>query len=185
MATSWRVRNASVWQKLAGPQPAFPRLRDVLAPTAKSELVGGTQGGAGGAGLPTAGQPPVQPPAAATVAPGSKTKHFDTIVIGGGIVGVTTAHYLRGLGRRICLLEALEIGGGTTGLSTAKVSIDHNLKYSIISKLHGLETAGLYAQMNTVGLTELTKLVHECGIADACTFSQDRRLVAQAYLHRT
>lgn len=45
----------------------------------------------------------------------------DVLVVGGGITGVTTALLLADQGRRVVLLEAGEIGSGTTGHSTGNL----------------------------------------------------------------
>ena len=45
----------------------------------------------------------------------------DVLVVGGGITGVTTALLLAEQGRQVVLLEAGEIGGGTTGHSTGNL----------------------------------------------------------------
>ena len=43
------------------------------------------------------------------------SQRYDTVVLGGGIVGISTALKLKELGQRVVLLEARNIGGGTTG----------------------------------------------------------------------
>jgi ribulose 1,5-bisphosphate synthetase/thiazole synthase len=48
---------------------------------------------------------------------------WDVVVVGGGLTGVTTALLLARAGCAVALLEAREIGSGTTGSSTAKVSL--------------------------------------------------------------
>lgn len=45
----------------------------------------------------------------------------DVLVVGGGITGVTTALLLARQGRQVVLLEAGEVGGGTTGHSTGNL----------------------------------------------------------------
>ena len=54
----------------------------------------------------------------------------DVAVIGGGIVGVTTALVLHEAGVHVVLLEADRIGHGVTGHTTAKVSSQHGLIYA-------------------------------------------------------
>jgi glycine/D-amino acid oxidase-like deaminating enzyme len=50
-------------------------------------------------------------------------KVWDVVVVGGGLSGVTTALLLARAGCTVALLEARELGSGTTGSSTAKVSL--------------------------------------------------------------
>src|SRR4051812_38104551 len=47
----------------------------------------------------------------------------DVLVVGGGITGVTLALLLAEQGRKVVLLEAGEIGGGTTGHSTGNLYV--------------------------------------------------------------
>ena len=54
----------------------------------------------------------------------------DVAVIGGGIVGVTTALLLAEAGARVVLIEANRIGHGVTGHTTGKVSSQHGLIYA-------------------------------------------------------
>ncbi len=46
---------------------------------------------------------------------------FDAVVVGAGIVGVSTAWELTRRGARVCLLEAGAVSGGTTGLGEGNV----------------------------------------------------------------
>ena len=53
----------------------------------------------------------------------------DVAVIGGGIVGITTARALKDLGYTVAVIEALRVGRQVTGQSTAKVTSQHKLIY--------------------------------------------------------
>jgi glycine/D-amino acid oxidase-like deaminating enzyme len=48
-------------------------------------------------------------------------KEADVVIIGGGITGITTAMLLSEAGKKVILLEALQIGLGTTGNSTGNL----------------------------------------------------------------
>jgi glycine/D-amino acid oxidase-like deaminating enzyme/nitrite reductase/ring-hydroxylating ferredoxin subunit len=83
------------------------------------------------------------------------------VIIGGGLVGLLTAFEMcrRDGGIRcaddecsIVILEANQVGSGVTGNSTAKVSALHRIKYAPIEKIHGTETAEMFARMNLHGV---------------------------------
>src|SRR5205823_5462640 len=44
--------------------------------------------------------------------------HVDIAILGGGITGLTAAAHLQQLGRRVVVLEAGQIGSGTTGFTS-------------------------------------------------------------------
>jgi glycine/D-amino acid oxidase-like deaminating enzyme/nitrite reductase/ring-hydroxylating ferredoxin subunit len=88
----------------------------------------------------------------------------DVAVIGGGIVGVTTARLLRDRGLKVALVEARRVGEGVTGKSTAKITSQHNIAYTIIEKKFGLDGARRYADANEAGLRTIGELVQKHGI---------------------
>ena len=49
----------------------------------------------------------------------------DTVIIGGGMAGVLTAHFLEQAGMKCVVLEADRIGSGQTKNTTAKVTSQH------------------------------------------------------------
>ena len=68
-------------------------------------------------------------PAARYPALGS-TEATDIAVVGGGIVGLTAAYLLAKAGRDVTVIEALAIGRGVTGRSSAKITSQHTLRYA-------------------------------------------------------
>ena len=91
-------------------------------------------------------------------------RRADVAVVGGGIIGVTTALRLARHGVDVVLLEGGRLGQGTTGRTTAKVSSLHGLKYASLAKEHDLETARIYAEANEAGLAAIAGYVEELGI---------------------
>ena len=54
----------------------------------------------------------------------------DVAVLGGGIVGVSTALLLKRAGMTVAVVEASRVGAGVTGHTTAKLSSLHGLSYA-------------------------------------------------------
>jgi glycine/D-amino acid oxidase-like deaminating enzyme/nitrite reductase/ring-hydroxylating ferredoxin subunit len=88
----------------------------------------------------------------------------DAAVIGGGLVGVTTAYLLQSEGLEVALIERDRVLQGATGNTTAKVTWGHGLIYQRLEEKHGTDTARLYGTANAEGLDLLTRLVDESGV---------------------
>lgn len=69
--------------------------------------------------------------------------HFDVAIIGGGITGVSTAYRLQLEGKRCILLEANNIGFGTTGGTTAHINDFFDTSYDEVIRKFGQENAKL------------------------------------------
>ena len=85
-------------------------------------------------------------------------------VIGGGIVGVTTALELQRRGWQTTLVEARRIGRGATGYTTAKVTAGQRLSYSRLQRVAGREVARAYAGAQLEGLQTIIRLVDELDV---------------------
>jgi glycine/D-amino acid oxidase-like deaminating enzyme/nitrite reductase/ring-hydroxylating ferredoxin subunit len=83
----------------------------------------------------------------------------DVAIVGGGIVGITTAYMLMHEGKRVALLEMDKLVRGTTGYTTAKVTSGHNVIYSELESKHGSDTAKAYAQANQWALNWISEIV--------------------------
>ena len=92
----------------------------------------------------------------------------DVLIIGGGIAGLLTAHFLQQAGVRCLVAEAGRIGGGTTAGTTAKVTSQHGLVYRKMVERFGAETAGLYLQANEDAVRDFRSLCRnaDCGWED-------------------
>jgi glycine/D-amino acid oxidase-like deaminating enzyme len=76
----------------------------------------------------------------------------DVVVIGGGIVGITTALLLKEAGVRVVLLEAGRLARGVSGYTTAKVSSQHGLIYSRLGSRFGADAARAYGSAKPAAL---------------------------------
>lgn len=90
---------------------------------------------------------------------GIRDLHFDTIVVGAGVFGCTTAYKLKASGHRVALIEGRVVGHGTSGHSTAKVSAQQGTVYSKIAKMHSDDVARKYFDFNTHGISMLDEIV--------------------------
>ncbi len=88
----------------------------------------------------------------------------DVVVVGGGIVGLSTALCLIERGKSVVLLEAREIGAQVTGRSTAKITSQHGLIYRQVIEEFGFETAQLYADANRAGCDQIGNWIAKLGI---------------------
>ena len=88
----------------------------------------------------------------------------DAAIIGGGLVGITTAWLLKKEGLKVAVLEADRICQGTTGHSTAKITSQHNLIYEQIYTKFGRELAGQYADANETAVKVMAELIKEHNI---------------------
>lgn len=106
----------------------------------------------------------------------------DVVVVGGGLIGLTTAWAAAQQGAGVVLLEAGRIGARTSGNTTGKVTSQHSLIYADLSKRHGRDKAALYAAANQAGVEQVAHLAESLSIdceltrapAYAYTTSADR-----------
>jgi glycine/D-amino acid oxidase-like deaminating enzyme/nitrite reductase/ring-hydroxylating ferredoxin subunit len=103
--------------------------------------------------------------------------HADVVVIGGGIVGITTALLLVESGASVVLLEANRLTHGVTGHTTAKVSSQHGMIYSTLRSRFGVDGARAYGHANEGALAWIATRVDQDGID--CDF---RRRSSYAYV---
>ncbi len=89
----------------------------------------------------------------------------DVAIIGGGIVGVTTARLLKDRGLTVAVIEARRVGRQVTGKSTAKISSQHGTtRYQILVSKFGEDRARLYASAQEAGLRRISELAARHGI---------------------
>ncbi|HYJ30603.1 MAG TPA: FAD-binding oxidoreductase, partial [Allosphingosinicella sp.] len=88
----------------------------------------------------------------------------DVAVIGGGIVGVTTARLLKDQGLKVAVIEARRVGRQVTGKSTAKMTSQHGLLYQTLESKFGEDKARLYAEAQEAGIGRILQLAAQYGI---------------------
>lgn len=90
----------------------------------------------------------------------SGTYRCNIAVAGGGLTGITTALLLQRAGFSVCVAEAGTIGSGTSGRTTAKVTVQHGLKLKGLAE----EKARAYMAANNAGLILIEKLIYDLNI---------------------
>ncbi len=100
----------------------------------------------------------------------------EVAVIGGGLAGILTAHYLAAAGRETVVLEAGKTGSGQTGRTSAKITAQHGLRYAQMLERLGTETAQAYAAANLQAVTQYRRLIDALSIP--CDFTE-----APSYLY--
>jgi glycine/D-amino acid oxidase-like deaminating enzyme/nitrite reductase/ring-hydroxylating ferredoxin subunit len=87
----------------------------------------------------------------------------DVAVVGAGITGLTTAVELARAGRSVLVLEARHVGAGTTGGSTAKVSVVQGSRFSELAEHHDAPVLTRYAQATRTGQEWIRALCEATG----------------------
>lgn len=94
----------------------------------------------------------------------------DTVIIGAGMAGILTAHFLEQAGVACVVLEAACIGSGQTKNTTAKVTSQHGLIYDSLLNDVGIKRAKQYADANEKAIERYRILVEkyqiDCGWED-------------------
>jgi glycine/D-amino acid oxidase-like deaminating enzyme len=88
----------------------------------------------------------------------------DVVVVGAGIVGLTTALLLEREGMSVAVLEMRHVGAGASGYNTAKVSSLHGLTYRQLASSLGREKARAYGEANEAGIARVFELSEELAI---------------------
>jgi glycine/D-amino acid oxidase-like deaminating enzyme len=89
----------------------------------------------------------------------SEKRKADVIVIGAGLTGLATAWRLGREGLDVIVLEAAEVGSGTSGHTTGKITSQHHLIYHYLIDQVGEEKARMYAEANQWAVQEYIDLI--------------------------
>ncbi len=89
---------------------------------------------------------------------------FDTLIIGGGITGMTTALMLQQQGQKCILIEAHNLGFGTTGGTTAHLNTFLDSSYPEIDSDFGTDASKLMAKATKEMIGLIRSNVEQLGI---------------------
>ncbi|MDD2378058.1 MAG: FAD-dependent oxidoreductase [Bacilli bacterium] len=98
----------------------------------------------------------------------------DTLIIGSGITGITSAYSLALKGRKAVVIEAGDLCDGTTGNTTGKLTIQHDIIYSNIIKKYGEEFAKEYVESQSKAIGFIRDVVKkeaiDCNLANSTAY---------------
>ena len=109
----------------------------------------------------------------------------DVAIVGGGIVGVTTARALKDMGLAVAVVEARKVGRQVTGKSTAKITSQHSTIYQTLERTFGESRARLYAEAQETAVRKIQSFASQYGIdcdiepKPAYTYTRDEQYVRQ------
>ncbi|MTH54329.1 FAD-dependent oxidoreductase [Bacillus mangrovi] len=103
----------------------------------------------------------------------------ETVVVGGGITGITAAYLLQKAGIQTALIEARKVLTGTTGHTTAKITAQHSVIYDSLIQAAGEEKARKYYDANAEAARFIKNTISELNIScqlmaqDAYVYASD------------
>jgi len=89
---------------------------------------------------------------------------FDVVIVGGGITGISTALKLQQAGKKCILLEASNIGFGTTGGTTAHLNDFFDTTFTEAISDFGLDNARLFAEVGQEAIEIIYTHIRDYGI---------------------
>ena len=100
---------------------------------------------------------------------------YDVAVVGAGLTGLTTALLLGRAGRSVVVLEAGRVGAGTTGRSTAKLSLLQGTQLSTIRSRHPQAVVDAYVEAQREGAAWVRRFCEDHDVSlqdrDAVTYA--------------
>lgn len=95
---------------------------------------------------------------------------IETVIIGGGITGITAAARLAKAGKEFCIIETHNIGQGTTGYSTGNLYITVETLYQNIIKKFDYNTAELVYNTRNKAINFIEETINKYNIK--CNFKR-------------
>lgn len=81
----------------------------------------------------------------------------DVCIIGAGIFGLSTGYYLAKNGMKVIIVDKDNIGKKTSGNTTAKITMQHNLIYDYLINSFGEKFALGYFESNIKAISDIKK----------------------------
>lgn len=85
----------------------------------------------------------------------------DVCIIGGGLVGISTAYNLKDKNLKTVILEKDRLGFGTSSYSTAKVTSQHGLIYKYLTDSKGKKFAASYYNANEEAKNNICNIIEK------------------------
>lgn len=103
----------------------------------------------------------------------------DVLIIGGGLCGILCGYFLKNSGVDCVICEGRKIASGTTQNTTAKITSQHGLVYSKLTKKSGLNNAKMYLKAHQNALRQYETMAKniDCDLetVNSYIYSKDNR----------
>ena len=99
----------------------------------------------------------------------TRNEEVDVCIIGGGLVGITSAYFLKDSGLKTLLIEKDKICSHVSGNSTAKITSQHNLFYNYLINSFDKNFAKGYLKANEEAIIRIKNIIENENID--CDFS--------------
>lgn len=86
-------------------------------------------------------------------------EEVDICIIGAGITGITCGYELSKLGYTVSIIEKNEIGSGTTGRTTGKITSQHDSFYNYLEESFSIDTAKKYLEANEKAINKIENII--------------------------